>query len=145
MQIARRRDVPDKDLRSFRRAATWYTVGGVKPDPPRDKGNPHAHVLEYVERKQRNTLWPDAMVNSSSVDALLWKGSPKATKLQRVGIAIWGLTFLSLGAFFVFVLASEQHSLMAAVIGLFGLALGTRITFNAFRRAPKLKGRNTAK
>jgi membrane protein DedA with SNARE-associated domain len=85
------------------------------------------------------------MVNSSSVDALLWKGSPKATKVQRVGIAIWGLTFLSLGAFFVFVLASEQHSLMAAVIGLFGLALGTRITFKAFRRAPKLKGRNTAK
>ena len=31
------------------------------------------------------------MVNSSSVDALLWKGSPKATKVQRVGIVIWGL------------------------------------------------------
>ena len=37
-------------------------------------------------------------LNSSSVDALLWKGSPKTTKVQRVGIAIWGLTFLSLGA-----------------------------------------------
>jgi hypothetical protein len=63
-----------------------------------------------------------ASFNSSSVDALLWKGSPKATKVQRVGIAIWGLTFLSLGAFFLFVLASEQHPLMVAIIGLLGLA-----------------------
>ncbi len=49
----------------------------------------HAYLLEEVSRRQRNTLWPDAMVNSSSVDALLWKGSPKATKVQRVGIVIW--------------------------------------------------------
>jgi hypothetical protein len=94
-------------------------------------------VLEEVERRQRNTLWPDAMINSSSVDALLWKGSPKATKVQRVGIVIWGLAFLSIGAYFLFVLASEQHSPMAAVLGLLGLALGTRITLNAFKRQPK--------
>jgi hypothetical protein len=36
----------------------------------------------------RNTA-RGAMVNSSSVDALLWKGSRKVTKVQRVGIVIW--------------------------------------------------------
>ena len=115
----------------------------MKPNRPRRRDNPHAQLLEDVERRQRNTLWPDAMVNSSSVDALLWKGSPKATKVQRVGMVVWGLTFLSLGVFFVFVLAPEQHSPMMAILGLFGLALGTRITFNAFKRPQKRKGRST--
>jgi hypothetical protein len=54
----------------------------------------HAYLFKEVSRRQRNTLWPDAMVNSSSVDALLWKGSPKATKVQRVGIVVWGLTLM---------------------------------------------------
>ena len=77
------------------------------------------------------------MTNSSSVDALLWKGSPKASRVQRVGIVIWGLTFLSIGVFFVFVLAREQHSPICAVVGLLIMALGTRITRNAFKRQPK--------
>jgi hypothetical protein len=77
------------------------------------------------------------MVNSSRVDALLWRGSPKATRVQRVGMAIWGLCFLSLGVFFVLVLAREQHSPLAAVLGLLLLALGTRVTLNAFKREPK--------
>jgi hypothetical protein len=41
------------------------------------------------------------------------------------------------------VLAPEQHSPMMAILGLFGLALGTRITFNAFKRPQKRKGRST--
>jgi hypothetical protein len=77
------------------------------------------------------------MVNGVRVDALLWKGSPKATKVQRIGIAIWGLTFLALGTFFTFVQAPELHSPMIAVIGLLGMALGARVTLNAFR--PKSK------
>jgi hypothetical protein len=72
------------------------------------------------------------------VDALLWKGLPRATKVQRIGIAIWGLTFLALGTFFTFVQAPELHSPMLAVIGLLVLALGARVTFNAFRRKSKL-------
>jgi hypothetical protein len=74
------------------------------------------------------------MLNGVRVDALLWKGSPKATKVQRIGIAIWGLTFLALGTFFTFVLAPELHSPLLAIIGLLVLALGARVTFNAFRR-----------
>jgi hypothetical protein len=44
----------------------------------------------YVEAKQRNIDWPDAMLNSSSVDALLWRGSPHLTKIQRAGILVFG-------------------------------------------------------
>jgi hypothetical protein len=91
----------------------------VKRNRPRRHEKPHAQVLEAVERRQRNTLWPDAMVNRSSTDSLLWNGSPKATKVQRMGIAIWGVTFLSVGAFFVFALAREQHSLIVAIVGSF--------------------------
>jgi hypothetical protein len=45
--------------------------------------DPADHLIEDVRASQRNTLWPDAMVNGSSVDGLLWKGSPKATMVQR--------------------------------------------------------------
>jgi hypothetical protein len=94
----------------------------------------HSRLLKEVESRQRNTVWPDTMVNGARVDALLWKGSPNATMVQRIGIAIWGLTFLALGTFFTFVEAPELHSPMVAVIGLLVLALGARVTFNAFRR-----------
>lgn len=98
----------------------------------------HARLLEEVETRQRNVLWPDTVLNASSVDALLWKGSPKATRVQRVGIAIWGLSFLALGGFFTVVEARELHSPIIAVLGLLLLALGARVTLNAFRRQPRL-------
>ena len=47
-------------------------------------------------------------------------------------------SFLALGAFFTFVEAPELHSPMLAVIGLLVLALGARVTFNAFRRRSKM-------
>jgi hypothetical protein len=98
--------------------------------------NSQDHLIEDVKASQRNTLWPDAMVNSSSVDALLWKGSPKATKVQRIGIAIWGLTFACLGAFFELV-ASEKHEPFLMFFGLLWFALGAKILLNAFKRNPR--------
>jgi hypothetical protein len=76
------------------------------------------------------------MVNSSSVDALLWRGSPNATKVQRVGIAIWGLGFGCLGAFCELV-AYERQELFLALFGLPWLALGAKLFLNAFKRNPK--------
>jgi hypothetical protein len=128
-------------IMSFIMRQNWGTVGGVKPDGLHHN-DPHAQVLEDVERSQRNTLWPDAMLNSSSVDALLWKGSPKATKVQRVGIAIFGLLFLSLGLFFMFALAPELHSPLVAVFGIFPFAVGIKVTFNAFKQKTTIKHRS---
>jgi hypothetical protein len=87
-----------------------------------------------VESRQRNIGWPDTVRNGRSVDALLWRGSHDATTIQRVGIAVFGLLFLSIGLFFVFSLAPELHSVLSALFGVFFVALGLKVTLNAFRR-----------
>lgn len=94
------------------------------------------HLIGDFKARQRNVLWPDAMVNSSDVNALLWKGARNATKIQRTGIAIFGLAFACIGA------ASEsgayeRHKLFLALFGLPWLALAARLILNAFRRNPK--------
>ncbi|MGH9595696.1 MAG: hypothetical protein ACRD3K_02755 [Edaphobacter sp.] len=58
------------------------------------KQHPIEKLVEDVEFKQRNTTWPDAMVNASGVDELLFKGSRRITKIQRVGVAFLGLAFV---------------------------------------------------
>jgi hypothetical protein len=111
----------------------------VKRDRPHHFENEaHSKLREEVEAAQRNIVWPDAMCNAISVDALLWRGSSEATTVQRVGIAVWGLSFLSIGLFFVFSLATEVHSVLIAVLGVLASGLGVRVTLNAFRRKPKL-------
>ena len=90
-------------------------------------------LVQDLEARQRNTLWPDAMVNGSSVDELLIKGSPKATKVQRVGIAIWGLLFLCFGAIFECI-AFEKGEAFFVFFGILWLALGAKIFLNAFKR-----------
>lgn len=75
------------------------------------------------------------MVNGSSVDGLLWKGSPQATKVQRVGIVIFGLTFFSFGLFFL-AYGIETRVGFEIAFSLLWLGLGTKITLNAFKRKP---------
>ena len=53
--------------------------------------HPIEKLVDNVGQRQRNTTWPDAMVNASSADELMWKGSKRITKVQRVGVAIFGL------------------------------------------------------
>lgn len=93
-------------------------------------------LIEDVRAKQENALWPRAMVNSSGVDALLWKGSPDATKIQRIGIAIFGLACGCVGA--VSELGGyEKRELFLNLFGLPRLALAARLLMNAFKRNPK--------
>jgi hypothetical protein len=93
-------------------------------------------LIKDLRARQQNTLWPEAMVNSSSVDALLWKGSPNATRVQRIGIAIWGLAFACIGAACEMG-AWEKHEPFLMFFGLPWLALGAKLTFNAFKRSHK--------
>ena len=51
-------------------------------------------VIEEIKAKQRNTAWPDTIVNSRGVDEFLWKGSSDAPLVQRIGAWIFGLTFV---------------------------------------------------
>ena len=48
-----------------------------------------------IEDRQKNTLWPDTLRNSALVDAFLWRGSRNATPIQRIGIFLSGLLFVS--------------------------------------------------
>ena len=50
--------------------------------------------LSEIETRQRNTVWPDTLRNGSLVDAFVWRGSPNATYIQRIGTALFGLLFL---------------------------------------------------
>ncbi len=96
---------------------------------------PQDRLVEDARAKQENVLWPNAMVNSSGVDALLWKGSPSATRVQRIGIAIFGLAFAFIGTVCELG-AYEKRDLFLLLFGLPPLAVGSKIFFNAFRRKP---------
>lgn len=57
-------------------------------------------LFTEMELRQRNTTFPDVMKNASSVDALMWHGSSRITKVQRVGVGLFGLVFILAGVFF---------------------------------------------
>ncbi|MGD0443948.1 MAG: hypothetical protein ABSA39_08425 [Edaphobacter sp.] len=56
--------------------------------------HPIENLADDVRLRQRNTTWPDVMVNASSTDKLMWKGSPRITKVQRIGVALFGFLFV---------------------------------------------------
>jgi hypothetical protein len=100
------------------------------------KSRQRSEFLEDVQARQRNTVWPDTLRNGRTVDGFLWKGSPHATTVQRVGIAIFAVCFLAEGFLFVYMAASETGSgasLIPALFALFWVLIGYRLLRNAFR------------
>jgi len=88
---------------------------------------------EEVRARQRNTVWPDPLRNSSSVDRLLWKGSPNATLLQRVGVAIFASAFL-IAALNFGEMAYRKQSIFFFFFALFWAVISGRLFLNVFRR-----------
>ena len=64
---------------------------------------------EEIKASQENVLWPNVVRNSRRSDALLWRGSPDATLVQRIGICLFGLAFFGIGLMF-FRLAQRENS-----------------------------------
>jgi hypothetical protein len=95
--------------------------------------HPHDRLRQDFERRQRNTVWPDTVRNGRSVDAYLWKGSPDAPRVQRIGAFIWGAFFLSLGLMFAFFAATAPFWPLYAVAVGFGY-VGCRMIRNTFLR-----------
>jgi hypothetical protein len=98
---------------------------------------PHKHPIEKladdVEFRQRNTTWPDAMVNASSVDEVLWKRSRHITKIQRVGVALLGLAFVLIGILFI----GDRDlggSRLSVLFGTGSLLIGGKLLWNSIRR-----------
>ena len=90
-------------------------------------------AIEEVRAKQKNTVWPDAIRNSRSVDAFLWNGSPDAPLVQRIGAWIFGLTFILIGLVWVDV-AYERNWPAFGVLSMVWLVVGGKVFFNGFRR-----------
>jgi hypothetical protein len=106
---------------------------------------PHKHpvekLVEDVEFKQRNTTWPDAVVNASSVDEVLWKGSRHITKIQRVGVALLGLAFVLIGTLFIGDLDLGGSRLLSVLFGTGSLLIAGKLLWNSIRRNDPRKSR----
>ena len=90
-------------------------------------------AIEVVRAKQSNTVWPNTIRNSRSVDAFLWNGSPNASLLQRIGAWIFGLTLILVGVGWVDV-AYERDWLVFGVLSIVWFAVGGKLFLNGFRR-----------
>jgi hypothetical protein len=97
------------------------------------KNSDQERLVEEIEAKQRNTLWPDTMKNSSSVDEFLWKGSPDALLVQRMGAWIFGLLFILVGIGWLLVAIQKQYWVVG-VLSIFWFFIGGKIFLNGFRR-----------
>src|ERR1700733_9555823 len=88
--------------------------------------------IDEVNAKQKNTVFPDTIRNSSGVDAYFLRGDPKAPIAQRVGAWVFGALFLLCGVVFAnFTL--KTHSWAVAIYSIVGFLVGGRIIASAFR------------
>ena len=98
-----------------------------------EKQHPIERLADDVEFKQRNTTWPDVMVNASSADELMWKGSRRITKLQRVGVGLFGVLFVLAG---VSIAGSFQGDgwWVGIPIEIGFILVGCKLLWNSFRK-----------
>ena len=105
----------------------------------------HGHdtdeLLKEIDRKQGAAKWPETLEAGRSVDEFLWKGDPKATPVQRVGLAIFAVGFLFLFVFSIVLIVVRRDG-PSILIGLIiatpsGIA-GFRLLRNVFRRTARV-------
>ena len=106
----------------------------------------HEHNTQELpkedDREQSVVTWPETTLNPGrAVDEFLWKGDPKATPIQRVGLVIYALMFLLLfvGFVVVMIVMIVKHDfdwvsfLGVLMIGTLSGILGFRFLLNVFR------------
>jgi len=108
----------------------------MKSDP-----KPQQQLIEEVKRKQRNTVWPDTMVNGRSVDEYLWKGSPEAPLVQRVGAWLFGGLFMVSGVSMIEAIRemspdrkSPASVIVGVLIAVLFFGVGLKVFINGFQR-----------
>ena len=77
------------------------------------------------------------MVNSSSVDGFLWKGSENAPLVQRIGAWIFGFFFMLMGVVFIEIdreIEDYRKSILAVIVGVAFFMVGIKVFRNGFRR-----------
>ena len=105
----------------------------LKAEAPKEIAVTHGRdtdeMLKEIDRKQGASKWPETLEAGQSVDQFLWKGDPKATPVQRAGLAIYGVGFLFLFALAVVLLVVRPDG--PDILG--GLVIGIPSGIFAFR------------
>ena len=95
--------------------------------------DPQERLRKDIEARQRNVFLEDQIRNGLSVDAFLWRGDPKATRVQRVALLLFGLVFLA-GFVMLISAAVERHTIFGGLVSLLILTISLRLLLNALRR-----------
>jgi len=94
-------------------------------------------LIDELEVKQKNTIWPGPLINGASVDKFLWSGSARPSLVQSIAAILFGLLFLCGAAAFCSI-AIERHSIIVGIVSLGALYLGGRVLSNSVpKRAHK--------
>jgi hypothetical protein len=96
-------------------------------------------IREEAEMKQRAILWPDMLRSGRTVDEFLWKGSPRATPIQRIGLALFGVLFLLCAALSTILIFRDTwaEKIIGGIIGSLSVIAGIRLMMNAFRHGAR--------
>jgi hypothetical protein len=100
--------------------------------------------IEEMEARQRNTVWPDTLLNGRSVDEFLWKGSPDAPLVQRIGAWVFGLTFMLLAMALIEIdreTTPDRKSIALVILAIAFLFVGLKVFLNGFRRRKSHSGK----
>jgi len=82
------------------------------------------------------------MLNGHGVDEFLWKGSPDAPLVQRVGAWIFGVTFMFLGVALTEAdreTSPDRKSTAFVIVGILFFGVGVKVFLNGFRRRQRNK------
>lgn len=90
-------------------------------------------LVEEIKAKQRNTIWPDTLVNSQGVNEFLWKGSPDAPLVQRIAAWLFGIVFILCGVGWLAV-AYEKDWWGIGLLSIVWFFVGVKVFLNGFRR-----------
>ena len=106
--------------------------------PHRPTAKSTQEVVDELKARQRNLVWPDALISSRRVDEFLWRGAPDAPLVQRVGARLFGLAF-TLAGIFGLIVTYEKHFIAFGILSIVCIYVGGRIFLNGFlRRGAKL-------
>jgi hypothetical protein len=97
-----------------------------------NKQHPIEKLVDEVEFKQRNSTWPDAVVNARGVDEVLWTRSRHITKVQRVGVAVLGVAFVLCGIWFIGNV--DLRGKLSVLFGTVSLLVGGKLLWNSIRK-----------
>jgi hypothetical protein len=113
-------------------SSEWFLQKLTMGMPMRRASDGLEKFIRRVRLSQKNVLWPDTLVNSRLVDALLWRGSRDASLVQRIGILLFGLVYFG-GGLVVLFFAWEERSMFLAVFSVFWILLGIKVIANGLR------------